>query len=380
MTRPIRVLHLVSGDLWAGAEVQAFTLMSHLARASDTQVYAALLNEGTLAARLRAVRVPVKILDERQIGTMGILLGLRRLMKACVPDVIHTHRTKENILGSVANRMWCAVPCVRSVHGSDEQATLRGIARARRRMLCGLDAWCGRNLQHRIIAVSEQLGQQLIPRFAPTPVLVIENGIDSDAVRAARRAAEFRAATPQAMHVGIVGRLVPVKRVDLFVETASLLRRVPLGHTWRFHVFGDGPLRAALEAQTEQLDLSDCITFHGYRDDIATCIGGLDILVNCSDHEGLPMTCLEAVALGVPIAAHAVGGLQSVLPKEHLVFRHDPEGYRDAILKLLHNSASLRIYEGRALERFSAARNAMRVRALYQELTRERAQMMEEKW
>ena len=60
------------------------------------------------------------------------------------------------------------------------------------------------------------------------------------------------------------------------------------------------PLRSDLQVLSEQLRISGVTTFHGHRADIATCIGGLDALVICSDHEGMPMTALEAAALEFP--------------------------------------------------------------------------------
>src|SRR6185437_12124278 len=53
MTRALRILHIASGDLWAGAEVQAFTLLCHLNRIPETEVAAVLLNDWTLAEKLR---------------------------------------------------------------------------------------------------------------------------------------------------------------------------------------------------------------------------------------------------------------------------------------------------------------------------------------
>lgn len=373
MKRSIRVLQIVSGDLWAGAEAQAFALMTHLAKLPDTAVRAAVLNDGKLASELQNAGLDVDILDERRIGSVGILLRLRRILKEYEPDVIHTHRLKENVLGSLANRMWRNVAAVRTVHGSDEHAGAKGFHGMRRQAMNRVDRWCGRVLQRKIIAVSNELGWELSRTFSPSQVVVIENGIDVDRVLAARGVASFKANEQTSIHIGLVGRLVPVKRVDIFIEMASLLKKGCDGRKFRFHVFGDGPLRGLLEEHARAIGVSDAITFHGHRDDIATCIGGLDALVNCSDHEGMPMTALEALALNVPIVAHSVGGLRSVVPEQNQVVQHDPSGYRDVILKVVANSAALTHEALAKLERFSAGRNANRIRALYENVIHDRA-------
>jgi glycosyltransferase involved in cell wall biosynthesis len=364
-------LHVASGDLWAGAEVQAFTLISHLARIPNTEVATILMNEGTLAYKLRSASLSVYVLDEQKVASPRILARLCAILRAWRPDVIHTHREKENILGSLASR-WCwNVPSVRTIHGGREDSGVAGWKGARRRAVRAIDRWCGRTLQQRVIAVTRELSVRATGEFPAEKIVVIENGVDTEAVRAEKGIAEFRAAEPDQTHVGIVGRLAEVKRVDLFLETAAAL----LGHFpqrgWRFHVFGDGPERSRLEGLSERLRISDRVTFHGHRQDSATCIAGLDALVICSDHEGLPMTALEAAALAVPTVAHAVGGLVEVVPQEFLVARHEVDGYRDGILRALHADGRV-IAEKHAsttLQRFSAQRNAERVHALYEHVT-----------
>jgi len=371
MTRALRVLHIASGDLWAGAEVQAFTLIMHLTRIPNTEVAAVLMNEGVLACKLRSAGVPVYVVDERKMASPWILGRLCRIISTWRPDVIHTHREKENILGSVASRLCRRVPSVRTIHGGREDSEVRGWKGTRRRAIRAFDRWCGRALQHRLIAVTRELSVRMQGELPAEKIVVIENGVDAAAVRAEKGIAQFRTQEPGAAHVGIVGRLVPVKRVDLFLETAAaLLRHVP-ERSWRFHVFGDGPERSRLEGLAEGLGISGRVTFHGHRQDSATCIGGLDALVICSDHEGLPMTALEAAALAVPTVAHAVGGLVEVVPDEFLVPRHEVTGYRDGVLCALHADSRV-IAENHAtivLQRFSAQRNAERVHALYEHVT-----------
>ena len=350
--------------------MQAFTLMAHLARVPGTHVAAVLLNDGALAAKLRSAGIEVHIIDEQQTGSAGILLRLRRVLKDWRPDVVHTHRVKENILGAVANWLGPNVPCVRTTHGGNERRLGWGARSIVNRATFEFDQWSGRVLQQRVVAVSEPLGRNLASKFGADKVIVIENGIDAAALRSEQGVAEFRAAAPDVAHIGIIGRLVAVKRVDLFIGMAALLKGVREGQKWRFHVFGDGPLRPSLEALALRQRVANDVRFHGHREDIATCMGGLDVLVNCSDHEGMPMTALEASALGVPLVAHAVGGLTDVAPQEFLVLRHDSAGYSEGVLRALRGDARSIAKEKAVsvLEMYSADRNAHRIRRLYEQL------------
>lgn len=373
MSRGLRILHIASGDLWAGAEAQAFTLMSHLLRMAEIEVAAVLMNEGTLAERLRSIGITVFLLDEQKVTSLAIFNRLRDVLRSWRPDVVHTHREKENILGSLANRSCWNVPCVRTVHGAKEHAGAAGWRGARRRLLSRLDYWCGRVLQQRVIAVTRELGTQMAVEFPAGKIVVIENGVDSEEVREAMGVAEFRTAEPDVIHVGIAGRLVDVKRVDLFIRTAELLLRGYPRRHWRFHIFGEGPTRSSMEALTESLGVGHKVTFHGHRRDIAVCIRGLDVLVICSDHEGMPMVALEALALGVPTVAHAVGGLVQVVPRDFLVDRHTASGYRDGILRALQadGRALAANHAEHTLAMLSAQHNAERVRAVYEEVVSE---------
>lgn len=363
---PFKILHIISGDLWAGAEVQAFTLLTALQKIPDVEVAAVLMNEGELARRLREKHIAVTVFPETEMGTFSIFLALRRLITQWQPDVVHTHRFKENILGALASALAGGVPSLRTTHGAPEHPA-RGLRKLPKRLLAMLDRWLGANVQKCVIAVSEDLAEKLAHDFPKKKIRTIENGIDVMDVRARIKPVAFRLNAPNSSHVGIVGRLTAVKRVDLFLDACATLFTQDQNTQWHFHVFGDGPLLESLAQQANSLGIANVTTFHGHRDDIAACIAGLDVLVMCSDHEGLPMTILEAVAIGTRIAAHAVGGIPSVLkhyPAAELVQRHDSSSYADAVVTLLKQKSST--VPDELLIRISAHGNADRVLQCYE--------------
>lgn len=364
----MRVLHVISGDLWAGAEAQAFTQLAALHEAKVI-VAAALMNEGELARRLRARNIPVTVLEESRLSGRRILLGLRNLMLEWQPDIVHTHRSKENILGSVANRLARNVPSVRTVHGASEDRS-RGLRRILRELQRRVDRWCGCHLQHRIIAVSTELGGKLARDFTKQKIVTIENGIDVEAIRSKIRPVDFRSMAPQATHIGVVGRLMPVKRVDLFLETAAFLKKTHPERDWRWHVIGDGPLRETLTKQAQSLGIDATTIFHGHCNDIIPFIAALDALMICSDHEGLPMVLLEALAVDTPVVAHATGGMIDVLKgsdRGSLVTEHTYSGYADAIHALIMRSAPAQP-TAKLPERLTATYNCRALQDLYRSL------------
>jgi len=59
------------------------------------------------------------------------------------PDVIHTHRSKENVLGALANRLSINVPCLRTSHGAPEHFP-QGLHHLHKQLFAWLDIFCGR--------------------------------------------------------------------------------------------------------------------------------------------------------------------------------------------------------------------------------------------
>ena len=106
-----------------------------------------------------------------------------------------------------------------------------------------------------------------------------------------------------------VGRLIPLKQVNRLIEA---LREIPeLGLV----VVGDGPERPRLERIAQELGVSGRVYFAGQRSkkETLSLMAACDFFVLNSTHEGLPHTVLEAMALGLPVIATAVGGTPEVV-------------------------------------------------------------------
>jgi glycosyltransferase involved in cell wall biosynthesis len=355
----MRVLHVISGDQWAGAEVQAFTQLTQLHRFVDLHVL--VMNEGELTRRCREAGIPTSVVDEARLSAGQLFAGIRREMSRFKPQVVHTHRQKENVLGALANLASCQAKCLRTVHGASEFSPT-----TRQKLQIFLDRFCGRYLQDAIISVSGELAAKLERQFAKEKVYVIPNGIDPQEVRRKLQTPAFKTESPDATHIGIVGRLVTVKRVDIFLQMAALLTRKSPERSWQFHVFGDGPLRDSLHASAASLGIARRVRFHGHRTDVRSCMASLDAVVMPSDHEGLPMTALECLALGVPLVAHNTGGLHELLEErpDYLVDDHSAEGYAKQLLAVLDDQDQ----PGSLGAEYLASTNAEKALGLYRAL------------
>ena len=366
-----RILHIASGDLWAGAEVQLFTLAKTLHAGLGVPVSVVLLNHGRLEQQLRDTGIDVIVLDESKLNGIQILFRLIQVIREQSPDVIHTHRQKENILGSVAAALSGKVPSLRTSHGASEHTPPWW--KIHKRIFHALDWFCGRFLQKRIIAVSDELALHLLQIFPQEIVRVIENGIDIQDIKQQQEKLNVSYALRQDLfRIGLAGRLSPVKRVDLFIQVARFLHDHYPDLKASFHIFGDGPMRNQLVALNRALGTEDIVYFEGHSDDIVQELRTLDALLITSDHEGLPMILLEAMAVQTPAIAHAVGGIPKVLDQGAcgiLVLGHLASDYAAAVYRLA-NSPQLRseITKNafkRVATNYSAELNARRYLAEY---------------
>lgn len=365
------VVHIASGDLWAGAEVQLFTLLKTLHGLENVSVRALLLNHGELETRLRERGIPVEVLDESRLNSIQILWRLIQYLKLWRPNVVHTHRLKENLLGGVAARLAGNIPSLRTVHGAPEHRP--GWRKPHKQILYTLENLVGRLLQRKIIVVSQELEGQLRNAFPAAKIAVIENGVDIEALAPYIKPTDDPQKAPSPRKIALVGRLVPVKRVDVFLETAKYLKDHHPGFSAQFHIYGDGPQRRQLENLSVSLGVQDMVYFAGHCTEIYPEMSSLDALLITSDHEGLPMTLLEAMALGVPVIAHAVGGIPHALAEGdsgRLVMQQQPSAYASAVIELFGNLTQreklIASAHARIQAKYSAYTNAESYLAQYQ--------------
>jgi glycosyltransferase involved in cell wall biosynthesis/protein-tyrosine-phosphatase len=330
----IRVCHVMTADLWAGAEVQLATTASYLVERSDVSLSAVLFNDGALAGELRRLGVDVTIVDEARHGILAFLtrfLGNREI------DVVHTHRYKDTVLGAVAAKLAGVPHVIRTVHGLREPMT--GWAHFRFRAYETLDKLVLRCCADRVVAVSERTAETLRDTgYGANLVTSIHNRIDLRKVEATRTRHDVRkelGIDPQAVLIGTAGRLSAVKGHDTFLRAARLiLEREPNA---RFVIAGGGPLEDDLAALASQLEVAHACRFLGPRADVYDLMSAMDIFVLPSRNEGMPMAILEAMALGTPVVASAVGGLPEVVRDRVtgvLVPPGDERALADACLEL----------------------------------------------
>ena len=239
-------------------------------------------------------------------------------------------------------------------------------------------------LVDRTIAVSEAARAFLISSkgYAADKVVVVPNGRDLSTFRPgiARDAVRKELGLDRVVPiVGVVGRLEAQKgHAYLFEAWPSVVAEFPDA---RLLVVGDGSLRSRLEARAQELEVADSVMFAGFRADVPRVLDALDVLVLPSLYEGMPLTAIEASAMGRPVVATAVDGTPEVIREARtgrLVPPADPAALSRAIRGVLRDPLGAQRM-GRAgrdfvLDRFDLDRQVANTARVYRDVAGVRSQ------
>ena len=366
-SRPLRVLWLIKGLGPGGAErlLVEHATTGNRARCSYEAAY--LLDwKQHLVPQLEAARVPTHCLGVRTERDPRWVYRLDRLLRRNRYDVVHAHSPLVAAVGRVVAR---ALPKSRrpafvyTEHNRwPSYKTLTRVAN---------EATYGMN--DHVFAVSADVRDSVKPKWRES-VEVIVHGIDVPWVRSHLVQRELvrneLGVRPGEVLALTVANLRAAKNYPGLLDAAR--RVVDSGAPVRFVAAGQGPLEAEIRELHAQSGLGDRFTLLGYRDDATRLIAGADVFVLASDHEGLPVTVMEALTLGVPVVAPAVGGLREVVSPENgiLVAPGDPQALADAIVRVTDPTVRAELAEGAARTglRFSSKDAVDRIDAVYTEV------------
>lgn len=297
LSRPVRVCHVSLGLTTGGLE----RLMVDLVRFRDRErvelMCVALHRTGQAADDIRRLGVEVVELDaeRRGLGRWALVNALARELRARQIDVVHTHNAHPHTYGTLAAKM-AGVPVV--IHTRHGQRFGRGF---RSRLQFRVVSWG----VDRIVAVSDDAARLCVREDGCTPskVMRIWNGIDIDRFA-------YRGPSPH-------GHAISVARLSAEKDFPTLLRAVkqalPEIPNFRLTVVGNGPEWEKLQALTRELSLEAHVTWLGERHDVHALLPEAGFFVTSSLTEGVSLTLLEAMAVGLPILATAVGGNPEVV-------------------------------------------------------------------
>lgn len=351
------------GEIVGGGELSLLDLVAALDRARWTPIVV-VPAEGEVADRCRALGVaagvvPLPRLRRPHPEIVRSVVALRSLARDRGAVLLHANGSRAMVYAGLAGRLGRR-PVIWHVRVADRDRLLD-------RLLV--------RLASAVIVNSEAVGRRL-GWAPPGKVRSIPNGVDL--ARFAPRPLEAGSRRSLGLPEGgpvvaSVGRFVPYKGYAHLVEAAALVARDRPDAHWL--LVGDGEQRGELERRCRALGLGGTIHFTGWRQDVPEILAASDVFVMPSLGEHFGRVLVEAMAMGKPVVATDAGGTpEIVLDGETglLVPPAEPEPLARAVLALLNDGARAQRLGAagrrRAEARFSLARHAAAVEALYDEV------------
>lgn len=310
---------------------------------------------------------------------------IKLIIREYQPDIVHTHASKAGAIGRLAAISSKVPVIVHTFHGHVFHGYFNPIVA---RVYKFIERYLAKK-SSAIIAISDIQKQELSQdhKIADRDKFhVIPLGFDLK--RFSENVEEKRASFRQKfgiekgeIAVGIIGRLVPIKNHQLFINAAKHVSQNSNKRV-RFVIIGDGESKEEIEQQCIAASLSygngkngENVIFTSWVKEVDWALAGLDIVCLTSLNEGTPVSLIEAQAAEKPVISTEVGGIKNVvLPNKSafLTKTEEEEKYCNYVLKMVEDDA-LRNSMSKAgkemvLKEFSYSTLVQKVENLYDQL------------
>lgn len=304
----VRVLHVLDSLAPGGLENGVVNVARRL-HGDGFKIEAACLRfRGDFAERMPEPD-KVVVMGKTTGFSLKAVLALRKHMLATGADVLHSHNLGTLIYAVLATLGGRTHPIVHGEHGQVQKQDLTSKRLAQRRWLFKL---CQ---SVHVVSGGLKVHLQELGFDSQDKIVVTPNGVDSQRFSPAEDKAMAKQAVGlpgDAMVVGIVGRLVALKRHEMLFEAFEKL--APKWPKLRLLVVGDGGAdRERLIEAMKQHPFADRLIWAGHQNDLAQYYQAMDLLAAPSEIEGLSNAVLEGMACAVPVLAHSACGNAEVI-------------------------------------------------------------------
>ena len=311
---------------------------------------------------------------------------LKKLIHEFQPDIVHTHAAKPGAVGRMAASSLAVPVIVHTYHGHVFHSYFGKI---KTQFVINTERFLARR-SDAIVAISEQQKKELAGDFKianESKFRVIPLGFELNKFQEGQeqKRKKFRdefSLDHDEIAIGIIGRLVPVKNHDLFLQ-AIKHAATHSSKKIRAFIIGDGETKKKLEERAKQLGMSftngydknALLTFTSWRTDIDVINAGLDIITLTSLNEGTPVSLIEAQAANKPVVSTKVGGIRDIVVEGETALLSDTDdvhAFKENLLRLVEDDELRKCFgkkgSDHVRQKFSVERLARDMTALYREL------------
>lgn len=344
--RKINVLQVCGGGVRSGIETYVLNLARGF-RNSPFNILISPLRYGLFTKELREHDIePIELL-KRFRGDPSVFFKIASIIKRKQIDIVHAHGENGNFYARIVAKLM-GRKVVSTVHSHLKEALVDMSANPWLRTLIYKQDLFFSLLCDKVVAPSHRIARELERNGVNRgKITVIHSGIDVKTFASwaesfkERDRRIFRARLgleDDEFLVGTVGRVAPVKNHTLLVEAAELALK--MRHRMRFIVIGDGPLFEELKELIDHRGLKQFFILPGWQRDVKQYLGSLDAFVMTSITEGLNITLVKAMAMGIPVISTDVGSISELIQNNingFLVPLRSPNLLAGRILELYNN-------------------------------------------
>ena len=366
MKFPNRVLHVINGEFYAGAERVQDLLALRLPELGY-EVDFVCLKDGIFAEKRKARDAALHSFPMRSKLDVGLAFRLARLARRDGYQLIHTHTRRAALVGQMASLL-AGIPMIHHLHSPSDQDTEDGWRNACNSMVEKLSLLRAGTL----IPVSKSLEKYLLDReYTPQRIRTVLNGVP------VQDKARKLLVPGDPLVVGTVALFRPRKGVEVLLKAMAQLRQT--GQNVRLHAVGPFETAEYQESVLQlvrELGLQEQVHWTGFTGDVAAEFPNMHVFVLPSLFgEGMPMVVLEAMAAGLPVVSTKVEGIPEVIRDGQdglLVGPGNAEVLANALRKFVVGDANAELMGDsgwqRQREEFSDLAMAKGVAAAYREV------------
>lgn len=303
-SRVQRVLHVINGEHYAGAE-RVQDLLALCLPEFGYEVGFACVKPGKFPIQRKAQEATLYNIAMKSKFDIRAAKSLAQVAKIGGYDFLHAHGARAVLIARIASKL-ADIPFVYHVHSPTSNDTTNKISNK-------INAWFERLCLtgvSQMICVSESLAEHMWSQgYDPRLVSVVPNGVPR------RGPLKPKKAPVDKWVLGMIALFRPRKGTEVLIEALAKLR----GYGYDVTLRAVGPFEtkeyeAKIKALVKKHGVEDAIEWTGFTSDVNAELAQMDVMVLPSLFgEGLPMVIIEAMAAGVPVVSTNVQGVPEVL-------------------------------------------------------------------
>jgi glycosyltransferase involved in cell wall biosynthesis len=326
---------------------------------------------------LEVLRVPVVMRDAEATASLPSMLSFfpsslrvgRRLLRGRSFDLVHSSFAVPSGPSGLLLARHFHLPHLLSLHGGDVYDPSKRLSPHRTPGLKQTVRWVIHG-SDRVVAQSSDTLRRAVEFYGEREIDCIPLAAQATAFEAVPRAALGLDLSDDDIVLVTVGRIIKRKGLEQLLEIASELD----DPRFKIVIVGEGPERAALDAQAEELDIAQAVRFAGFVSEERKwqILAASDLYVSTSLHEGFGIVFLEAMMVGLPVLCYDRGGQVDFVSDDvgRLLPVGDTGRFRDEIRALGANPeqrAGLGASAKRLAAEYSIGRYAERYMDIYRD-------------